>query len=999
MKHRFLISTAAVLSGIVAMGQTYGTPFFTEGFDSGEAFAKWTAESLNATDPDGATGWELCPDTGFDAIDPGSKSSAGFHLLKSKRDEQALASPMIDGTGKGVPVIGYNAYVYDLTFNSNNFGAALGLFMFADARLEGEENWEEVFTANTFNGKFVPIGPKGWYNFYGVLPEKYAGKKFQVRLRYRVNFFTNAEDRYVYVDNLYVAEKPAAEAEATKLAPVGVTDTRERETAVSLTVRNNGAAALSNFNIWYQLNDGERVTQTVAGPLEAGATATYDFDEKVDFSTPLGHWDIKAGVMAAGDPWPANDNVSGTIENKLASLPYEPTFVNAATGKSFNEYWENPSVRYGRWVVDADATGHGFWYANMSSQSAQIGNLISRPIIFADGKPVNLRFSANTGWRAQKEDEELVIIPGKIQVYYTPDKSAAESEWMLIYDNQALTNTPVTGNVTFIPTASGPGFIVFKACSDANGKNTQAYVRLENLYIAEAHDYDLAVNAIVAPTDGKEAYGKEETVTVRVVNNGSKEASGAKLKLSVDGNEVALEELPAVASTASVEYTFTKKANLLGPEHKVEVSVVWEADQDAANNAKSLNVINTSWSDLELVSIDGPRGGELTDSEHVVVTIVNKGNTELKDIPLTLKVAMEPDGNPVVIEETAAGPIAPEATLQYTFAAASDFAVDGTYAVEVSSALADDWNMTNNTVATKINSTHKKLDAGVDAIVGPTGKLMGTAENIIISVKNYGEADLFDVPVSATVKRGDLTVADLTGSVASIPVGKSVEYTFAAPVDLSAGGTYTVEAKTSLTKDADSGNDSASGELYAWILDCGVESVVFPTADVEEGEQPITILIRNYGDAPVSDIPVYFKLGNNPQRGTFAGTIQAGETAEYTFPTKYKFVLGRSYKLTAYTKLEGDMDSSNDQCEVTVNPVSGVGSVYVDGFCTVSGVQGGILFETSGAAEAVVYDAAGTCVIRMSLDSNKKTVSLAPGIYVVGVCDGVDSVIKKVAVK
>lgn len=958
-----LLSLGLLVSAAATAGaQQYGTPFWTENFDTQQALEAWSIEEVQNTSGEEAPElFSYAPDSesGFSSLE--SSSTGSLAVTGTKKVGQALVSPWIDATDKNSLVVGCFGR------NISDLGAFLGFQILIDAHIEGEVNadgsdkWE--LTVLNPTGSRIPLSDEDWVTAYSVLADKYAGTRFKLRIRSNGGMVYEPE-RVAYIDGLYVSEKPAIEAEAKKLTPADNAGLESIQPVdVTLRVSNNGTAPLGGFKVWYSIDGGERTEQTVSEIIEPGKYADILFDEKAPLSTPEQRYLLEAGVDAEGDGWNLNNRLSSTVRNMLATLPYTPDF-GYSESKFDADGWVYPSVPYGRWIT-ANALDAYYWRANMSFAGDQSGWLKSRPIVVKGGEALKLGFKASVDMNPQgSEGTKDETLTGGIRVYYTYDKDDVES-YRLLTENQSLTYDRPEQLLYFTPEEDGVIYVAFQAATPANSWNTQAWVRLEDIYVKEAPEYDLELLGVLSPVPGAETYSAAEEVRIAIVNNGTRQAEGAGVALYVDGEKVAFESLPAMEPGSEAEYTFEYHPALLGASHTVKAVVEWSVDQNADNNEASVTVEPERFVDLEVVSIDGPRSGELGTEEYVAVTLAHNGKGDLENVEVTMQITLEPAGEPIEIKETCADIFEEGNRISYTFTTPVDFSAEGTYSVTVSLVNPLDATPSDNVKTTKINCTHKVLDAGVEAIVGPTDRRMTTAENIVVRVRNYGDADLYDVPVTATVSRDGIEIATVEGHVPAVEAGLTAEYVIPGEVDLWAGGTYQVQARTLLAADGDASNDACDGEIYAWMLDCGVESILSPATEVEEGMRDITVRIRNYGDDTVSDIPVYFKLGGNPQRGLYEGSIAAGESADYTFPSKYNFRAGRSYTLTAYTDYTDDMDTDNDSYSIDVTVVkdsNGVESFSADGNAEIRIVAGGI--EVSGLAEGTVvslYGVSGIC--------------------------------------
>lgn len=126
--------------------------------------------------------------------------------------------------------------------------------------------------------------------------------------------------------------------------------------------------------------------------------------------------------------------------------------------------------------------------------------------------------------------------------------------------------------------ANRPIYIGFHACSDADKYR---------LYLCNitaqftANPVDLLVSEIVSPVSGFNL--GEESVTVKVKNNGNVEVSSFDLAFAVNNNVVAAETVnQTLAIGAEMEYTFAAKADLSTPRVAHSVAV-WTSCADDIN--------------------------------------------------------------------------------------------------------------------------------------------------------------------------------------------------------------------------------------------------------------------------------------------------------------------------------------------------------------------------------------------------------------------------------
>jgi len=204
--------------------------------------------------------------------------------------------------------------------------------------------------------------------------------------------------------------------------------------------------------------------------------------------------------------------------------------------------------------------------------------------------------------------------------------------------------------------------------------------------------------------------------------------------------------------------------------------------------------------DVGVVNIDSPVSGTLTASEAVTVTIFNYGENDASNFDVTYQV----DGGSA-ITETYTGTIGSALTDQYTFTATTDMSTVGnTYSMTASTAMSGDEDSTNDSYTTDVSHLNAN-DIGVSAISSPSsGTNLSATEQVTVTITNYGGATQSDFDISF-----DLDGTVITETVAGPLEGNAtIEYTFIYLADLSAFGSYTITAYTSLASDYDSSNDS-----------------------------------------------------------------------------------------------------------------------------------------------------------------------------------------------
>jgi hypothetical protein len=82
-------------------------------------------------------------------------------------------------------------------------------------------------------------------------------------------------------------------------------------------IKNNGTAAQSGFDVYFTVDGGSPVVETVSATINSGDTYTHTFATTVDMSAPLTTWTIMACTDLTGDEVPDNDCKSKDVFNSF----------------------------------------------------------------------------------------------------------------------------------------------------------------------------------------------------------------------------------------------------------------------------------------------------------------------------------------------------------------------------------------------------------------------------------------------------------------------------------------------------------------------------------------------------------------------------------------------------------------------------------------------------------------------------------------------------------
>ncbi len=210
-------------------------------------------------------------------------------------------------------------------------------------------------------------------------------------------------------------------------------------------------------------------------------------------------------------------------------------------------------------------------------------------------------------------------------------------------------------------------------------------------------------------------------------------------------------------------------------------------------------------------------------------------------------------------------------------------------------------------------------DVGIIALANPVNATLTNAENITVTIRNFGVNAQSNFPVSYSIDGGPVITEIFTGIIEGT---SSMNYTFSATANFGEiGETYQITTSTALATDEEPNNNTFTTNVRnLFPRDVGVTSIDAPATGLSLGNaEDVTITIENFGGEPQSNIPVAYRIENNQLvREVFNGTIGVGENAVYTFARKANLSAPRRFMIYAETNLPGDGNTSNDSKEKSV---------------------------------------------------------------------------------
>jgi len=246
--------------------------------------------------------------------------------------------------------------------------------------------------------------------------------------------------------------------------------------------------------------------------------------------------------------------------------------------------------------------------------------------------------------------------------------------------------------------------------------------------IAPNFNNDLGVVSIDTPANG--TLTNAESITITVFNFGENSQSNIPVSLVVDGVTLANEVFAGpVASNTSEQYTFTATADFSteGQTYVVEASTNLSGDEDPDNDSVTRNITHIFAKDIGVTEITSPNDGENLGNEDVTITIQNFGAAAQSNFDVSYKIQGQTE-----VVETVVGPLAPGATISYTFNQQGDFSNVVIHTLTAKTLLAGDSVPSNNAVTKTV--ANYSCSSETNSTTQPIGPNQGTVTESVISI-------------------------------------------------------------------------------------------------------------------------------------------------------------------------------------------------------------------------------------------------------------------------
>lgn len=781
-------------------------------------------------------------------------------------------------------------------------------------------------------------------------------------------------DYKVFLGGFKLTKVYEYDLELTEIVPAAATVSCAGKFPVGVIVTNTGKKEMNSFVIRAQSDSSGSRQTTIDRTIAPGEATLCYFDEDFTFDG-TDEESLTASVESVSDLNTDNDTKSVTIRYVSPSnAPYNTGFYTCPDG------WAalNNNRDDSRFEFVAGNTG-GFRFNNPDKR--QPGDLLkTRCMALEKDKLYRVAFYSKVLQAGDSASFDVYVDDG-----HTDEKIAIAS-----FRN--YTNSTGTQYFGFFRVPADGNYSI---CFDVK-ESTNSVMFYNQFEVKEAYNRpDIRLVEVTSPLQDA-VFTSGETLSIKFVNDGEELLQTIPFTCETGGKTYYAIHSGALSAGDEAEVSFTQVDLGKVGEYRIKFSAQVSCDATPENNMLECVLHSLPVTNVSLTGLVSPLSGVLSAEESVCVKVKNSGKGALAQIPLNA-VVTAPDGGTARLSGTVENALPENETIEYTFPNKVDMYAEGTYTVEVSTSLEGDVDVTDNVYKASVVSTHKEFDAGVTRLVAPADGLLGE-ETVTVTVTNFTDVDLYGVPVSAVIQsvpdvQDQAEPVKLDGVVENLPANASADYTFTQTVSMKTAGDYRVKSYTSVRNDVNAANDTLTVVIRCWKKDAGVVEILAPETGYDLQTQEITVRVKNFGEAPLSQIPVRYKAGSIPQLGTVVQNLDPGETVDYTFATPYEFVAYKKYTVTAYTELDGDADPANDGCKKEIENLKpdGIASAEVSCIGVYPNPARDLIHIDAGEAQirrVSVFSAEGIPVIQKDpagVTAYKLPLSLPSGTYLLKV--------------
>ncbi|MCV9934435.1 S8 family serine peptidase [Flavobacterium sp. LS1R47] len=400
-----------------------------------------------------------------------------------------------------------------------------------------------------------------------------------------------------WVANITCVTKPIVnDASIVSIVTPEVLGKKSSTHTIAIRVSNLGSVALVNHPVFYQVNNGTKVTEIIPA-IAPYSTVSFTFTAKADLSTVDATYIIKSGVDIADDN-SANDVIEKTVYNKnelpvhvntdghaISKLKWND-IVNASGTTAYSDFKNIKIPVYAGFTYQPEVTITKTGNPITRDQTSSVGVFTMMVIDLNGDGNLTDEFYAGNFWVNTTTASTSPAIPSTTSTHYFRN------------------NFTLVGGLT-IPAATIAGEKLMRVIhmyrSPSEYYNVNLGPTIDGLTSSrsdfEVEEYtinvlpftvaDASVERVVAPTKPGRA---PVSVTALLRNYSTTPISNFPVAYKINGaNEVVQNFTATIAAGGTANFTFTTKANLGVPaDYTIDVYTKLAGDTDTTNDSKSI---------------------------------------------------------------------------------------------------------------------------------------------------------------------------------------------------------------------------------------------------------------------------------------------------------------------------------------------------------------------------------------------------------------------------
>ena len=445
----------------------------------------------------------------------------------------------------------------------------------------------------------------------------YAGTSFEIQFqsanRYNALATGTGDADQSFVDNIEIRPPHPNDAAPNEIYLTGPDCLLGKTEPLAVNIENKGTAVLSNMQICLIVDGGTPIIEIVAGPIAAGAIASYNFTATADLSA-VGPHIVTVITKLGGDGNSLNDTITQNFETKgvLSSFPYlvdfeffNPGLFDIIPGSEGNAVVDQVSGNNGTFGLDI----YG-WDVNTTNTSGLSwdGNTTFQDVISSELSRRNGR--AKICVDATNESNLEMFFDMR---QYTTFNNNYSFAWVLV-DGQPISD--VNGTMVHTVDANNAwrnmhydltAFVgkVFDVTIQAFNKYERGFsaqgqthpegdaIHVDNVLFRNYLADDVGVSAIISPVEGCGLTSSEDVI-VEITNYGTDAVTTFDVIYTLNGASQNLETWSGnLASGAITTYLFSAPADMSSNGvYMVDAWTSYSKDEDTSNDAASTTVEN-----------------------------------------------------------------------------------------------------------------------------------------------------------------------------------------------------------------------------------------------------------------------------------------------------------------------------------------------------------------------------------------------------------------------